>query len=383
VRQVTFSDVFVPVERVEAVVPSDTYPMLGVRSFAGGAFPSGEIAGSGTRYSRLLKVAGGDFVYPKLMAWEGAFAFVPDELDGRFVSPEFCTFEVDESQADPRFLSYFFQRPTTWTTVAGNSTGTNVRRRRLYPRDFLARQIELPSLDEQRDIAGHLDAVIMRTSSVEVQLRRSNPDLILALYPALVERHLAREASRHVRVGDLVEFVNDLVRPGEPAEPAEAFVGLQHVESHTGRRLGELPLGGEKGRKFRFRPGDVIYGYLRPYLNKVWVADIHGLCSVDQYVLRPRGGVSASFLAHALRSRATLTRANELTHSLQLPRLRSALLANIDVPIPAEERIGLVVGELDEARDAVVTARDLRVRQAELAKGLRVSALNRAFNGRT
>lgn len=380
--RVPFSEVFVPVERADTVVPSDTYPMLGVRSFAGGAFASGEIVGSDTRYSRLLKVARGDFVYPKLMAWEGAFAFVPSELEGRFVSPEFCTFEVDESKADPRFLSYFFQRPATWARVAGNSTGTNVRRRRLYPRDFLTQEIELPSLQQQHEIASRLDALITRVTSIQVEFRRSNPDLILALYPALVERHLEREASRHVRVGDLVEFVSDLVRPGESVEPAEAFVGLQHIESHTGRRLGELPLGGEKGRKFRFRPGDVVYGYLRPYLNKVWVADIHGLCSVDQYVLRPREGLPGAFLAHALRSRATLSRAIELTHSLQLPRLRSALLANIEIPIPAMERIELVLAELDEAWREVVTARDLRVRQADLAKALRLSALNRALADR-
>jgi type I restriction enzyme, S subunit len=379
VTRVPLSQVFTPVERTHAVVPSETYPLLGVRSFAGGAFASGEISGAETRYARLLKVATGDFVYPKLMAWEGAFAFVPSDLDGRFVSPEFCTFEVDESYADSRYLSYLFQRPTTWGEVAGNSTGTNVRRRRLYPRDFLAHGFELPPITEQRAMASRLDAVLGRVDAIEAGLHRSKAELILALYPALVERHLEDEVSRRVRVGDLVEFVNDLVRPGDRPDPADAFVGLQHVESHTGKRLGELPLGGEKGRKFRFRPGDIVYGYLRPYLNKVWVADIHGLCSVDQYVLRPKDGVPAAFLAHALRSRATLARAVELTHNLQLPRLRSALLADIEIPMPATERIDHVCHELDRARASVLAARDLRIRQVDLARALRESVLNRAF----
>jgi hypothetical protein len=39
---------------------------------------------------------------------------------------------------------------------------------------------------------------------------------------------------------------------------------------------------------------------LRPYLNKIWVADRHGLCSVDQYVLRPRPDVDADLLAYLL-----------------------------------------------------------------------------------
>lgn len=378
-RRVPLSQVFTPVERALVVTPTDAYPILGIRSFAGGAFASGEIPGSATRYSRLLGVATGDFVYPKLMAWEGAFAFVPTELEGRFVSPEFCTFEVDESQADPRFLAYFFQRPATWKEVAGNSTGTNVRRRRLYPRDFLAHEIELPPLREQRVIVSRLDAVLGRVEAVEAEFRRSNPERILALYPALLERHLEVEASRRIQIGDLVEFVNDLVRPGEPTDPAEAFVGLQHIESHTGRRIGQLPVGGEKGRKFRFQPGDVVYGYLRPYLNKVWVADMHGLCSVDQYVLRPRDGVSAAYFAHALRSRSTLDQAVELTHSLQLPRLRSGLLANIEVPVPDPGKVEGVTELLDRARTVVVEARNLRLRQAALVKAFRGSVLNRAF----
>jgi len=178
-----------------------------------------------------------------------------------------------------------------------------------------------------------------------------------------------------------VEFVNDLVRPGEPTEPAEAFVGLQHIESHTGRRIGSIPLGGEKGRKFRFQPGDVVYGYLRPYLNKVWVADMHGLCSVDQYVLRPTNGVHASYLAHALRSRATLDQAIDLTHRLQLPRLRSGLLANLKIPMVASERVCPVTEDLDHALETIVEARALRLRQETVLKALRESVLNRAFAG--
>ena len=32
------------------------------------------------------------------------------------------------------------------------------------------------------------------------------------------------------------------------------------------------------GRKPKFYKGDIVYGYLRPYLNKVWIAEFDGLC---------------------------------------------------------------------------------------------------------
>ena len=89
------------------------------------------------------------------------------------------------------------------------------------------------------------------------------------------------------------------------------------------------PLESVKGRKFRFRPGDVVYGYLRPYQNKVWVADRHGLCSVDQYVLRPVLASRLRYLPTPFVVEECSTLRWNLTHRLQLPRLRSGLLSSI------------------------------------------------------
>ena len=117
------------------------------------------------------------------------------------------------------------------------------------------------------------------------RLERNDSAPIVAIYPALVTAYWLRRGGRVEHVGELVEFVNDLVRPGEPTEPAEAFVGLRHIESHTGRRIGSLPLRRRKGRKFRFQPGDVVYRIPAPRTStRSGCADMHGLCSVDQYV---------------------------------------------------------------------------------------------------
>jgi hypothetical protein len=320
-------------------------------------------------------------VYSKLFAWEGAVAVVDPSFDGLLVSSEFPTFDIDPDGALSEYIAALCRWPEFHRAIAGGRSGLGVRRQRVNPERLLSVEVPLPDLSEQARIVSRLTKLLGEVEVIEQRLKRNDPDLIVALYPGLVTRRLAAEDVRTQPVGELVEFVNDLVRPGEPTEPAEAFVGLQHIESHTGRRIGSLPLGGEKGRKFRFQPGDVVYGYLRPYLNKVWVADRHGLCSVDQYVLRPTNSVPASYLAHALRSRATLDQAIELTHSLQLPRLRSGLLANVEIPVVASERVRAVTDDLDDALETIVEARALRLRQETVLKGLRESVLNRAFSG--
>ncbi|HET8628264.1 MAG TPA: restriction endonuclease subunit S, partial [Thermomicrobiales bacterium] len=80
-----------------AVQGDDTYHFAGVYSFGRGMFPGQRKPGVEISYPRLSRLARGNFVYPKLMAWEGALAIVPAECDGLVVSTEFPVFEVDES----------------------------------------------------------------------------------------------------------------------------------------------------------------------------------------------------------------------------------------------------------------------------------------------
>jgi type I restriction enzyme, S subunit len=365
----------VPVEATE------TYRTAGIYSYGRGLFERPVISGSETSYRSYFQLHEGQFVYSKLFAWEGAVAVVEPAFDGLFVSSEFPTFDIDPDVALTEYIAALCLWPEFHRAIAGGRSGLGVRRQRVNPERLLSVEVPLPDLSEQARIVGRLTTLLGEVDVIGQRLERNDSALIVALYPGLVTLRLKAETTRPQPVGELMEFVNDLVRPGEPTEPAEAFVGLQHIESHTGRRIGSLPLGGEKGRKFRFQPGDIVYGYLRPYLNKVWVADMHGLCSVDQYVLRPTNGVPASYLAHALRSRAILDKAIELTHSLQLPRLRSGLLSNLEIPVVASERVRAVTDELDHALETIVEARALRLRQETVIKGLKESVLNRAFAG--
>ena len=47
---------------------------------------------------------------------------------------------------------------------------------------------------------------------------------------------------------------------------------MEHVEAHSMRLLGTVPASGRKSSAVHFQAGDVLYGRLRPYLNKVLLA---------------------------------------------------------------------------------------------------------------
>jgi type I restriction enzyme S subunit len=100
-------------------------------------------------YPRLTRLRTGNFVYPKLMAWEGALGVVPPECDQCVVSTEFPVFEIRQDLVYPEVLDVFFRNPVIWPELAGASIGTNVRRRRLNPENFLNFRIPLPTRDTQ------------------------------------------------------------------------------------------------------------------------------------------------------------------------------------------------------------------------------------------
>jgi type I restriction enzyme S subunit len=131
------------------VKANQTYHFAGVYCFGKGVFRGQKKSGMDFAYKQLGQLKAGNFVYPKLMAWEGAFGVVPQECDGLFVSPEFPIFEIIKDRVLPETVDVYFRTPFVWPLIAGESTGTNVRRRRLNPKDFLAYKIPLPTMQTQ------------------------------------------------------------------------------------------------------------------------------------------------------------------------------------------------------------------------------------------
>ena len=159
------------------------YHFAGVYSFGRGVFASVSKDGNEFAYERLSTVHAGDFIYPKLMAWEGALGVVPPECDGLVVSPEFPVFTVNTDVVLPEVLDIYFRTPEVWPQIAEISGGTNVRRRRVQPSAFLNYEMPLPSMRMQLT----LRELYRRTQALKarhVTIRQAND----ALIPATLER---------------------------------------------------------------------------------------------------------------------------------------------------------------------------------------------------
>jgi type I restriction enzyme S subunit len=161
----------------------ETYQFAGVYCFGRGVFKAARKSGMDFAYPRLTRLCAGEFVYPKLMAWEGALGVVPPECDGCVVSTEFPVFEVNEDRVLNEVLDIYFRTPSVWPEMAGESTGTNIRRRRLNPQDFLDYEMPLPSRETQmtlRKVKAEVDALKRLQAGTAVELD--------ALLPAILDR---------------------------------------------------------------------------------------------------------------------------------------------------------------------------------------------------
>lgn len=95
---------------------------------------------------------------------------------------------------------------------------------------------------------------------------------------------------------ELVDHVTTGIDPSEA--DGLPYVGLEHIESGAMRLTGHSDPSSVRSRKTLFKPGDVLYGKLRPYLDKCVLADGEGICSTDILVLRPGREVDPTSLRH-------------------------------------------------------------------------------------
>jgi type I restriction enzyme S subunit len=163
------------------VRPEEIYQFAGVYCFGRGVFRASRKSGMDFAYPRLTRLRAGEFVYPKLMAWEGALGVVPPECDGCVVSTEFPVFEVNEDRVSREVLDIYFRTPSVWPALSGASTGTNMRRRRLNPQDFLDYEMPLPSRKTQmilKEVRAETDALKVLQAETATELDAMLPSIL-------------------------------------------------------------------------------------------------------------------------------------------------------------------------------------------------------------
>ncbi len=187
------------------------------------------------------------------------------------------------------------------------------------------------------------------------------------------------KGSAVVTLGVIIEPSKERADPNNMDCPV--YVGLEHIEKNTGKILSYGSSEDIKSIKSKFYAGDLLYGKLRPNLNKVWFADLDGICSTDILVFPCSNFVSNKFLLYRLLSYNFVTYASQHVSGVELPRINFKAIAKFPIilpPLAEQHRIVTKIEELLTQLDAGVAA--LTTALAQL-KRYRQSVLKAAIEG--
>ncbi|MCK6420532.1 MAG: restriction endonuclease subunit S [Aquabacterium sp.] len=172
---------------------------------------------------------------------------------------------------------------------------------------------------------------------------------------------------RLVTLGEVCSQDRTSVRPGHADELA--YLGLEGIESGTGRFLdGELSKTPEvpQANSFRFDERHVLYGKLRPYLNKVAVPTAPGKCSTEIIPLLPSAQIDRRYLSYFLRAPATVKKVAERSSGARMPRADMDFVLSLPISLPAMEEQCRIVDLLARAEGIVRLRREAQQKAAEL-----------------
>ncbi|MFO1250289.1 MAG: restriction endonuclease subunit S [Inhella sp.] len=186
---------------------------------------------------------------------------------------------------------------------------------------------------------------------------------------------------KSLRLGEIATEDRRVISPDSPEAALRPYLGLEQIESGTGRVLSYDSNSIEgKSTTFAFDRTHVLYGKLRPYLNKVVAPDQQGRCSTEIIPLLPQG-VDREFLAFLLRTDVVLSAAMSEKTGSRMPRADMDVLLNLEVSIPEEATVQRRIAahlksqfaEVEAAQQAVLG----QVRDADL---LRQRLLQQTFS---
>ena len=185
------------------------------------------------------------------------------------------------------------------------------------------------------------------------------------------------------RLGDVVDY--GVTRKGESGDIADDswVLELEDIEKRTSRLLNRQTFAQRQSKSTKncFDAGDVLYGKLRPYLNKVLIADQPGYCTTEIVPLKAGAHLDARYLFYWLKHPTFLAYVEAESHGLNMPRLgtdtgRAAPF--VFAPRPEQTRIA---DKLDAVLARVDACRDRLDRIPSILKHFRQSVLAAATSG--
>ena len=210
-------------------------------------------------------------------------------------------------------------------------------------------KIPLPPKNVQEQIIAECEKIDQEyeTSRMTIEEYRNKIAKIFSVLEVMAQN--LRGGVKLFEIRELLEERSEKIEPAQH-EGRVMYIGLENIEPQSSKVSGNLihEYQNIKSIKNKFTNGDILYGKLRPNLNKVWLADVSGICSTEFLVLTARNHKQTVLLSHYLRSSVFNEKVLQTVSGQQLPRTSWDAISYIQIALPDEDKQQKIIVQITE-----------------------------------
>jgi len=182
-----------------------------------------------------------------------------------------------------------------------------------------------------------------------------------------------------VKLGDIAKKKSLKALPKD--YPNAKFIGMDCIEPHTLKPFFLYDFKEFKSAGNFFKTNQVLYGRMRPYLNKVYKAEFDGTCSGEFIILDCENNYSPDLLKYILHSKDFVSFANRITTG-DRPRISYEEISDYDIPLAPLEEQHQIVQAIESRLNVADKLEESITQSLQQSEALRQSILKKAFEGR-
>ena len=281
------------------------------------------------------------------------------------------------------FFMFYFLRHIRKKMLIDSFGGAQPNLSQTYIKDL---DIPLPPLSEQQRIVSKLDLLFEKIDK-SIALHQKNMDEANVFMGSILNDVFGELEEKYGKtlITNVMKVSNKTLVPNNDEE--YNYVGLENIESNSGKLVDFLPtMGSEiKSSKVLFKKGMVLYGKLRPYLNKVWISNFDGVATTEILPFYPidKNGLDMNYVKHYFLSPSFLNKVMNNCSGARMPRLTTKFIKSNEayIPIPSIFIQQKVVKYLDEVSQIIEKVKSVQKEKMNNLKALKASILDKAFRG--
>jgi type I restriction enzyme S subunit len=159
------------------------------------------------------------------------------------------------------------------------------------------------------------------------------------------------------------------------------YVGLENIKAHTGEFVGSLKPLEVKSSTFYFTNKHLLYGRLRPYLNKVLCPNFEGHCSTEIFPIKANSEILRKLLFYWFILPTTVKKIDATWTGARMPRANMNEVINFRISIPKIETQKQIIIQLDQLQTEIKKLEIIYQEKINNLIELKKSILQKAFKG--